>query len=131
MTQKKLQACFDLAKDLKRQREDIEHLRCEMERTTAILSGSRGGGSSPDRIGELMARLDESVHALMEDSRRHRALRREIMDWTQAFTFKQRNVIRYRYIEALPWNQVATLSRCAQRTAYSIYEQIVKNIPLK
>ena len=128
MTIQDLQACKHIHDQIDSLDERIARLRSQAERLCRPLTGLPGGGDTGDQLAEYAAKLDE-----MERERAGQviALEEQLQaceDWIETLPTQQAKVMRLRYIDSLPWKQVAREAHYGIRHCSRIHAAAIKKM---
>ena len=127
MTIQDLQVCRNIRGKIESLDERISRLRSQAERLSRPLT-SLAGGDVGDHLAEYAAKLDE-----LEQQRAGQiiALEEQLQtcdDWIAMLPAQQARVMRLRYIDGLPWKQVAREAHYGIRHCSRIHTAAIKKM---
>ena len=127
MTTQDLQACRNIRGQIESLDERIARLRSQAERLCRPLTGLPGG-KADDYLAEYAAKLDELER---ERAGQVVALEEQLQscnDWIETLPAQQARVMRLRYIDGLPWKQVAREAHYGIRHCSRIHAAAIKKM---
>ena len=125
MTAQELKSCRQRDDRIKSLNESIERLRSVMESMTQVLSLAPAHGIGTDKIAEQMAALFELTERRTAEIIALEQSRDNVEAWLQTLAPQKAKVIRLRYVDALPWKQVARRAGYAESTCYEINSEVL------
>lgn len=125
MTAQELKSCRQRSDRIKSLNESIERLRSTMESMTQVLSLAPAHGFGTDKLAEQMAALFELTERRTDEIIALEQSRDNVEAWLQTLPPHKAKVIRLRYVDALPWKQVARRAGYAESTCYEINSEIL------
>jgi RNA polymerase sigma factor (sigma-70 family) len=127
LTIKDLQACGDIRSQIESLDERIARLRSQAERLSRPLTGLPGIDAG-DFLAEYAAKLDELE---LERVGQVITLEEQLQtceDWIATLPTRQAKVMRLRYIDGLPWKQVAQEAHYGIRHCSRIHTAAIKKM---
>ena len=123
-----LSECRNLSRRVARECDYIARLRAQAEGITGRLDPNRGSGrSSRDASGVIDHLIDierQAVGLLNECQARLAVAQPAIEALTDP---RERELLRYRYIHNLDWQQIADCMHCDRKTAWRIHGYALRN----
>ncbi len=110
MTIQDLQACRDIRSQIDSLDERITRLRSQAERLSRPLTGM-SGGEAGDYLAEYAAKLGELERQRVAQIIALEEQLQTCEDWIASLPGQQAKVMRFRYVQGLPWKQVAENAR--------------------
>lgn len=116
MTVKELERCRAAKGEIESIWERIEEIKSARERVTQAITGMPTGSSSKskNKTEDLTIKLTELEERLAARIRQREMEIKAVEEWIVKLKPYQQNVIRWRYINGLPWRRVA------RKTGYTI-----------
>ncbi|MCH5279551.1 MAG: hypothetical protein J1E60_07145 [Christensenellaceae bacterium] len=130
MTKKQLQRYRGLVSE----REDIKALISELETEYASLRPSKldglpkGTNTSSDRMADILIRRDELLSMYRGKIESIAAELRAIENAIDGLEPTERRLMRYRYIDGLSWEEVATRMAYSTQRTYQLHGRTLKKI---
>ena len=104
MTKRDLQQYRSLCGEINAIKDEIERLQTFVQ--SPQLAGLHRGGGHPDRVGGLVVKKVDLENRLLDKVEQLYMLRQKIESAIERLGADQRLLLRYRYIEGMPWESI-------------------------
>lgn len=131
MTPQELKSCRSRKSRIQSLNESIERLRSTLESMTQVLSMAPAHGCATDKMAEQITRLIELTQRRTDEIIALENARDNVESWLQTLPDGKAKVIRLRYVDGLPWKQVARRAGYAESTCYEINSDVLNSIEIR
>jgi DNA-directed RNA polymerase specialized sigma subunit len=126
-----LQKYKEAEREAVRLEEEIARWYSQAERTTTVLQKAPGGGTGGDRLQSAVEEIDGLLCQLGDKRAESVRIRRKIEDAiANVSDGRQRQLLRYRYIEGMTWTKTAVNLGVDERWVYRLHGQALSNLTI-